>query len=78
MGMFVDSLRNIPIVQEAAESPLPFEALLSVEIRPLVALVFWAPSDVIEGDHDLVRELSTHFAGVYLYRAPDSSGTEKS
>jgi hypothetical protein len=78
MSMFVDSLRNIPAVQEAAESPLPFEALLSVETRPLVALVFWAPSDVNEGDHDLVRELSTHFAGAYLYRAPDSSGTEKS
>ena len=78
MSLFVNSLRNIPQVQEAAESPLPFEALLSVETRPLAALVFWAPSDVDEGDHELVRELSTHFAGAYLCRGTNSSGAEKS
>lgn len=78
MSLFVNSLRNTPRVMEAAESPLPFEALLSVGNRPLAALVFWAPNDVDEGDHELVQELSTHFAGAYLCRGGNASGAEKS
>ena len=77
MSLFVNSLRNTPRVLEATKSPLPFEALLSVQTRPLAALVFWAPMDVDEGDHELVQELSTHFAGAYLCRETNASRAEK-
>ena len=64
--MFVDSLRNSRVVQEATDSPRPFEDLLHLKMRPLFALVVWPPDQLSEVDADLVRELSTHFAAAYL------------
>lgn len=68
LNAFVASLRNSRMVQIAATSDRPFEALLQLQQRPLLALVVWPPDELTETDADLVRELSTHFAAAFLCR----------
>ena len=66
LEMLLDSLRSSAIVQSAATSATPFEALRSLNERPLNVVIAWGSSEICEADHQLVRELSNHFAGAYL------------
>ena len=62
--MFVDSLRRICPVE--LQNPNSFEGILSIESRPLMAVIHWPESSVCDEDHELVREFALHFGGAYF------------
>jgi hypothetical protein len=62
--MFLASLR--PSKRLGAPSGTPFEALLGIPERPLHVVIPWANPRVSDEDYSLLRELSDHFAGVFL------------
>jgi hypothetical protein len=64
--MLLSSLRQSTIVQQAASTDAPFQALLGISDRPLCALIFFASAGVSEQDNNLVTELSEHLAGAYF------------
>jgi hypothetical protein len=66
LQMFVDSLKRVHVVQAAASSPKPFEAVFSISERPLVVAVPFANEVVTEQDHELVRELELHLAAAFF------------
>jgi hypothetical protein len=65
-GLFVDSLRRVPLVQAATLGQAAFADLFQVTERPLVAVVVWGNPEVNEDDAELIRELSTHFAAAFF------------
>lgn len=67
--MFVDSLRRIPLIKEAAVSPLPFEAAFGISQRPLYILIPWTDPSIGDEDMQLVQELQKHLAGALLPRS---------
>jgi hypothetical protein len=64
--MFIDSLKRTIWVRKAATSSHPYSRVTSVSERPLVIVVAWPEPGVSEQDHNLVRELSLHLAGVFF------------
>ena len=67
-GMFIQSLRRVELVRQAAASPEPFSLIESMASRPLHVVVPWGLVSIPEEDHRAVSELSNHFAGAYFYR----------
>lgn len=63
LKMFVESLRRVTLVQQAAATSKPFESLFSLRERPLYAVVLWANPQISEEDQQLVQELENHLAG---------------
>jgi hypothetical protein len=68
VSMFVDSLKKVDVVRQAAINEQPFKAMATIGQRPLHVIVVWANPSVAEQDDKLVRELANHFAGAYLCR----------
>ncbi|HEY4371560.1 MAG TPA: hypothetical protein VGN52_06530 [Burkholderiales bacterium] len=66
VGMFIESLRRVKLVQTLSPGPEPFDSLRNLEERPLMVIVTWPYDEITEGDADLVQELSTHLAGAFL------------
>jgi len=66
LRMFVDSLREVPLVRQAAATQLPFEAAFSITARPLFVVIPWADPDISEDDMQLVHDLQKHLAGALL------------
>lgn len=66
VGMFIESLRRVKLVQTFAAGPEPFDSLRNLEERPLMVMVPWPYEDIAEEDMALVQELSTHLAGAFL------------
>jgi hypothetical protein len=70
LKMFVDSLRSVALVRQAAASPDPFRNALVIEERPVMIVVPWPDSTISEEDRALVRELALHTAGAFFARNP--------
>ena len=68
-GLFVNSLRAAPLVQQNAGSAEPFAEALSLSQRPLMAVVPFPIETISDQDHSLVRELSLHLACAYFCAA---------
>ena len=66
LRMFVDSLREVPLVKEATTSAAPFEAAFSITARPLYIVVPWASPEISDADMELVTQLQNHLAAVLL------------
>jgi hypothetical protein len=66
LRMFVDSMRRVPFVQQAAASAAPFEAAFRLAQRPLYIVVLWASPAISDGDLGRVQELENQLAGVLL------------
>jgi hypothetical protein len=69
----LSSLRESKLVQSVASSRFPFEALRTLQMRPLHVVIPWAPDTISDQDQGLVQEISTHFAGAYLCRPEPGS-----
>ena len=69
--MFVDSLRSIPIIQQAKGSERPFESVFMIPERPLHVVVVWTNPNVSPEDFQLLQELSSHFAAAFLFCEKD-------
>ena len=68
LKMFVDSMRRIPLVQEATTTSKPFEAVFGLEERPLYVVIPWANAQISDPDQELVQQLEIHLAGALLGR----------
>jgi hypothetical protein len=66
LKMFVDSLRRVPVVQQAAASRDPFGTAFGLVQRPIYIVVPWANPEISEADQNLVRELNNHTAATFL------------
>jgi hypothetical protein len=66
LASYVDSMRRVRLVQQAAKTATPFEAALALAQRPLYIVVPWADPDIADADMDLVRDLNTHTAAAFL------------
>jgi hypothetical protein len=66
LRMFVESLRDTPLVKEAATSTTPFEAAFSIVARPLYIVIPWASPDISDADMELVTQFQNHLAGAIL------------
>jgi hypothetical protein len=66
MRLFVESMANSDPVRELAAGSAPFEALRTIEERPLMAVLPWMSEGIEQRDHDLVRELAVHLAAAYF------------
>jgi len=66
LRMFVESLRRVPVVQQAAGSAAPFEAAFGLSQRPLYVVVLWANPQIRDADLELVQELDNHLAAAFL------------
>ena len=66
LRMFVESLRDTPLVKEAATSTIPFEAAFSIVARPLYIVIPWASPDISDADMELVTQFQNHLAGAIL------------
>lgn len=65
-GMYIESLKKIDRVKVSiGPNDKPFQELLGLTNRPLVAVVPW-PDELV--DHDLVRELGIHLAGAFFLK----------
>lgn len=67
-GMFVESLRGADVVRQHAASDRPFQGMLEIQERPLVALVPWGSTANSQEDQRFAIELALHFAAAYLTR----------
>jgi hypothetical protein len=70
LKMFVDSMRRVPLVQQATTTSKPFEALFTLAERPVYAVVLWANPQISEDDQQLVRQLENHLAAALTARPP--------
>lgn len=68
LRMFVESMRRLPIVQQAAATPTPFEAVFGLAERPLYVVIPWANPRISGPDQELVQQLENHLAGALLGR----------
>ena len=68
LQMFVSSLRQVNLVQNARVNDLPFQQVFGMKERPLYVVVAWANPKISAEDQELIRELSNHFAGAFLCR----------
>jgi hypothetical protein len=68
LRMWVDSLRRLPLVRQAAASGTPFEAVFDLPERPLYVVVPWANPRISAADQQLVQELENHLAAALLAR----------
>lgn len=66
LGLFVESLRRVAVVQQARAGAEPFGAVFGLTQRPLHVVVAWGTPDVAEEDEEAVQELGTHLAGAFL------------
>ena len=73
LKMFVESLRAVPLVKQAAEGASPFEAAFGLNERPLYVVVPWADPQIADGDQQLVMELENHLAAAFLRDPPHGS-----
>ncbi|HEY5721555.1 MAG TPA: hypothetical protein VIT45_04460 [Allosphingosinicella sp.] len=73
-ALFVQSLANSDPVRELAAGSAPFEALQTIEERPLMAVMPWMSEGIEQRDHDLVRELAIHLAAAYFSLPWNESG----
>jgi hypothetical protein len=70
LKMFVDSIRRVPLVQQAATTSKPFESLFALAERPVYAVVLWANPRISTEDQELVQELENHLAAALTARPP--------
>jgi len=68
LKMFVDSLRKVVLVKQAATSSDPFQQVLAIKERPIKIVVPWPDRTISEQDHELIRELAIHTAGAFFVR----------
>lgn len=74
LGMWVDSMRRVHHVQQAARAgTTPFQFAFALTPRPIYLVVPWPTSRVSDSDRELVQELETHLAGVFLCGTPRPS-----
>jgi hypothetical protein len=67
LGMWVDSMRHMRLVQQAARAgTTPFQSAFALTQRPIYFVVPWPTSQVSDSDRELVQELETHLAAVFL------------
>jgi hypothetical protein len=67
--LFVESLRRVDFVRQASLLAEPFESIKTIPNRPLTAVVVWPQPAITDGDHQILRELSTHFAAAFFMLA---------
>src|SRR5688572_4005152 len=68
LKMFVASMRRVPLVQQAATTSKPFEAVFGLAERPLYIVIPWANPRISDADRELVQQLENHLAGALLGR----------
>jgi hypothetical protein len=68
LRMFVDSMRNVWLVKQAAATPTPFAAVFGLAQRPLYVVIPWANPRLSAEDQQLVHELDNHLAAALLAR----------
>jgi hypothetical protein len=66
LGMWVESMRRVRIVQEAAKEKTPFQTAFSLTERPVYIVVPWPDRRITEPDRQLVQELENHLAAAFL------------
>jgi hypothetical protein len=65
LEMFVESLRRVDAVRQTQTTSQPFAEVFAISERPLQVVVAWGSSS--EKDGEMVAQLGTHLAGVFLY-----------
>jgi hypothetical protein len=63
-------MHRVPLVQQAAATSRPFEALFTLAERPVYAVVLWANPRISKEDQQLVQELENHLAAALTARPP--------
>ena len=67
LSLWVDSMRRVRLVQQAARAgTTPFQSAFALTQRPIYVVVPWPVPQVSDPDRELVQELETHLAGVFL------------
>lgn len=66
LRLFVDSMRRVPFVQEAAGTATPFQAMFGLAERPLYMVIPWANPRICDADQELVQQLENHLAAALL------------
>jgi hypothetical protein len=68
LRMYVDSMRRVPLVRQAAATPTPFETVFGLPQRPLYVVMPWANPHIGDADQQLAREFENHLAAALLAR----------
>jgi hypothetical protein len=66
LRQFVASMQRVEFVRQAATVADPFGSLLRLEERPLAGVVVWHPAGITDEDHQVLQELSNHFAAAFF------------
>jgi hypothetical protein len=73
LRMFVDSLRRVQLVEAAAASKEPFANVTAIAERPVMIVVPWPDSAILQQDQSVVRELALHLAGAFFTQVSPSA-----
>ena len=70
-AMFVDSIERSEFVTQLSSSKHPFDRIQNISERPLAVTVVWGNPNISDEDHELIQELSTHFAAAFFLSAAE-------